>query len=102
LITGSETSRREFGQSSARAENDAAKLFGGDLMENFLLGLGRVAGLAGAAIFVVAIAARFLGVYWLGGFQVGTIFQAAVAAMVFGCFCLLMVLAGPAGARNKP
>lgn len=69
-------------------------------MESLLLTFGRVAGLAGAVVFVLAIAARLLGVFWLGGFQVGTLLQAAIAAMVFGCFSLLMALAGRMGVRG--
>lgn len=69
-------------------------------MEKLLLTFGRVAGLAGAAVFVLAIATRLLGVFWLGGFQVGTLFQAAIAAMVFGCFSLLLALVGRIGERG--
>lgn len=61
-------------------------------MDQLLLTLGRIAGLAGAAVFVFAVAARLFGAYWLGGFQVGTLLQAAIAAMVFGCFSLLLAL----------
>lgn len=66
-------------------------------METLLLTIGRIAGLAGAAVFVFAIAARLLGVFWVAGFQVGTLMQASVAAMVLGCFSLLMALAGRIG-----
>lgn len=69
-------------------------------MENLLLSFGRIAGLAGAAVFALAIVARLFGVFWLGGFQVGTLLQAAIAAMVFGCFSLLLALAGRAGERR--
>ena len=63
-------------------------------METLLLTLGRISGLAGAAVFVFAIAARLFGVFWVAGFQVGTLMQASVAAMVLGCFSLLLALAG--------
>ncbi|MFO1221425.1 MAG: hypothetical protein U1E89_23955 [Burkholderiaceae bacterium] len=69
-------------------------------METLLLTLGRISGLAGAAVFAAAIAMRLAGVYWIGGFQVGTMLQASVAAMVLGCFCLLMALAGRIGDRG--
>ena len=49
-------------------------------------------GLAGAALCIVSIAARVGGVFWIGGFQAGTLLLAGVAAMVFGCFCFLAVL----------
>lgn len=66
-------------------------------MENLLLTFGRIAGLAGALVFVVAIGARLFGVFWLGGFQVGTLLQAAIAVMVFACFSLLLALTGRNG-----
>jgi multisubunit Na+/H+ antiporter MnhB subunit len=69
-------------------------------MENLLLNFGRVAGFAGAAVFAVAIVARLLGIYWLGGSQVGTLLQAAIAAMVFGCFSLLTALVGRADSKG--
>lgn len=70
-------------------------------MDKMLLNIGRAAGLAGAAVFAFAIAARLLGVFWLGGFQVGTLMQAGVAAMVLGCFSLLLVLAGRTGPNAR-
>lgn len=70
-------------------------------MDNLLLNIGRVAGLVGAAAFAIAIVARLLGVFWLAGFQVGTLMQAGVAAMVLGCFSLLLVLAGRGGQKVR-
>jgi hypothetical protein len=70
-------------------------------VETLLITVGRVAGLAGAAAFVVAIVARLFGVFWFGGFQVGTLLQAAIAAMVLGCFSLLMALVGRVGAGSR-
>ncbi len=70
-------------------------------MDTLLLTLGRLAGLAGVVVFAVAIAARLMGVYWLAGFQVGTMLQAAVAALVLGCFFLLLALVGRAGAGKS-
>jgi hypothetical protein len=66
-------------------------------MDTLLLTLGRLAGLAGAVIFIVAVGARLMGVYWLAGFQAGTMLLAAVAVMVLGCFLLLLALVGRAG-----
>lgn len=70
-------------------------------METLLLIFGRGAGLVGAAVFALAIVARLFGVFWLGGFQVGSLLQGAIAAMVFGCFSLLMALAGRIGAKGS-
>ena len=54
--------------------------------------LGWIAGVVGAMLCVVGAAFRLGGAYWVGGFQSGTLLQAGTAAMVFGCFCLLVVL----------
>jgi hypothetical protein len=61
-------------------------------MDNAVLWIGRLGGLVGVFVSVVAVATRMTGSYWLGGFQVGTLFLAGIAAMVFGCFCFLAVL----------
>lgn len=57
-----------------------------------LVKLGWIAGVVGAMLCVVGAAFRLGGAYWVGGFQSGTLLQAGTAAMVFGCFCLLVVL----------
>lgn len=54
--------------------------------------VGWVAGLFGVALSATSVVARLIGAYWLGGFQSGTLLQAGIAAMVFGCFCFLAVL----------
>ncbi|MDI6746533.1 MAG: hypothetical protein QMD17_05255 [Rhodocyclaceae bacterium] len=59
---------------------------------NLLLWLGRIAGVAGALLCIVSVAFRLRGEYWIGGFQAGTLLQAGSAAMIFGCFCLLVWL----------
>ncbi|HEY2817906.1 MAG TPA: hypothetical protein VGK44_12345 [Casimicrobiaceae bacterium] len=66
-------------------------------MNEMLLLLGRIAGIAGALLCVGAIAIRAAGQYWLGGFQVGTLLLAGSAAMVGGCLCFLWVIAGRLG-----
>lgn len=60
---------------------------------DIVLKLGWIAGIAGVLLCIAGVASRLSGAYWLGGFQVGTLLQAGTAAMVFGCFCLLAVLA---------
>lgn len=57
-----------------------------------LLKLGWIAGIGGMLLCAAGVAFRVGGAYWVGGFQVGTLLQAGIAAMVFGCFCLLAVL----------
>lgn len=60
---------------------------------NALHKLGWAAGLAGVALTAISVVSRFVGAYWIGGFQTGTLFSAGTTAMVFGCFCFLAVLA---------
>lgn len=57
-----------------------------------LLTIGRLAGVAGLLLCIVAFGVRLTGVYFLGGFQLGTLLLAGIAAMIAGCFCLLLVL----------
>ncbi|EXI89272.1 MAG: hypothetical protein AW11_01595 [Candidatus Accumulibacter regalis] len=59
-------------------------------MDALLLLLGRVVGFAGLLLCVVAAVARLLGNYWLAGIQLGTLMQAGIAAVVIGCFLLLV------------
>lgn len=59
---------------------------------NILLRLGQLAGVCGALLGIIGAAFRLSGNYYVSVFQVGTIFQASIAVMVFGCLCLLAVL----------
>jgi len=68
-------------------------------MQELLVWIGRLAGVAGVALCVVAVVARLVGAYWLGGFQVGTLLQVGVAAMVLGCLGYLAALTERFGAR---
>jgi hypothetical protein len=65
----------------------------GARMENLLLWIGRLGGIAGIAITVIAVVARLQGTYMLGGFQIGTLLQAGIAAMVAGCLGYTAALA---------
>lgn len=58
-------------------------------MSNLLLWVGRLAGLAGIALCLVAVGARLGGAFWLGNFQVGTLINGGIAAMVAGCLAFL-------------
>ena len=58
-------------------------------MNDLLLWVGRAAGAAGAIACIISAAVRLGGAYYLGNFQLGTLLQAGIAAMTFGCFCLL-------------
>ena len=59
---------------------------------DILLKIGRIAGVSGVLLCIVGATARLGGAFWIGGFQTGTLLQGGIAAMVFGCFCLLVVL----------
>jgi len=58
-----------------------------------LLWIGRLAGLSGVLLTVVAFGSRAAGNFFLGGFQVGTILQAGIAAMLLGCLSYMANLA---------
>ena len=62
-------------------------------MDGILIVIGRVSGLVGFILCAAAAFARVKGFYWLGGYQVGTLLLAGVAALIFGAFCLLWVVA---------
>jgi len=61
-------------------------------MDNLLLSIGRAVGVVGVLLCGLAVFARFAGYYLLGGFQVGTLLQAGMAAMILACLCFLFVL----------
>jgi hypothetical protein len=61
-------------------------------MDTLLLWVGRLAGLGGVLVCVWAIYNRIGGSFNAGGFQVGTLLQAGMAAILVGCLCLLVVL----------
>jgi hypothetical protein len=61
-------------------------------MKTVLLWLGRLAGFAGVAVFVLSLALRVGGTFMLAGFPVGTLFQAGVGAMVLACLVYLVRL----------
>lgn len=53
----------------------------------------RIAGLLGVAVIAFAVIARAAGAFWLGGFQIGTVLQAGIAATLIGCLAYLAALA---------
>ncbi|WP_434513889.1 hypothetical protein AB6Q56_15050 [Dechloromonas sp. ARDL1] len=65
-------------------------------MPNTLRSLGTLAGIAGLLICLFAGALRLAGQHWLMGFETITLLQIGIGGMVFGCFCLLLVLTGRA------
>lgn len=67
-------------------------------MNNLMLLIGRVAGVGGVLLCAVAAMLRLSGIFWFGGFQLGTLLQIGMAAMIAGCLCFLAVLTE----RSKP
>lgn len=61
-------------------------------MEKMLQLLGILAGIGGALLAAVAGAMRLAGNHLVGRFEALTLLQGGMAAMVFACFCLLLVL----------
>ena len=61
-------------------------------MEILLLWAGRLAGLAGVLLSAWAVYSRLTGSYFVGGFQIGTLLQAAITALLLACLCFLVVL----------
>jgi hypothetical protein len=61
-------------------------------MENMLVMLGRLAGIAGVVLCLVAGIARILGQFYLAGFSVSSLLQAGMGGLLIGCFALLLAL----------
>ena len=61
-------------------------------MDALLLGLGRVAGIAGVALCIISGAMRMLGRHWIAGFEALTLLQVGIAGMTLGCLCFLALL----------
>jgi hypothetical protein len=61
-------------------------------MNNALLTLGRLAGIAGLLLCLGSGFARVAGYYWIGKFETLTVLQVGTTGMVLGCFLLLFAL----------
>jgi hypothetical protein len=61
-------------------------------MDNLLVMLGRVAGIAGVVICLVAGFARTVGHFYLAGFSVTALMQAGMGGLMIGCFLLLLAM----------
>jgi hypothetical protein len=57
-----------------------------------LLWIGRGLGILGMLVCGAAVIMRLAGQYFVGTYQLGTLFLSGTAAMIGGCFCLLWVL----------
>jgi len=62
-------------------------------METLLLWGGRLAGLAGILIVLLAGITRVRGLYHLGNFQAGTLLLVGIALMMAACLAYLSIIA---------
>ena len=63
-------------------------------MEKLLQLLGTLAGLGGFLLTAYAAIMRLSGNHLAGRFEAVTLMQGGMAAMIFACLCLLLVLVG--------
>jgi hypothetical protein len=61
-------------------------------MGTVLLWVGRLAGIGGVLLCLMAGALRFRSVYNFAGFQIGTLLLAGIAAMLVGCLAYLALM----------
>jgi hypothetical protein len=62
-------------------------------MTRLLMWVGRLCGLLGVALLLLAIGFRAGGQWHLGSLSVGSVLQGAVAVMVVGCLAYVAALA---------
>ena len=62
-------------------------------MNTVLRWMGRAAAVAGIVLCGVSVVLRASGAFFVGGLQVGTLFQAGMAAMIVGCLAYVALLA---------
>ena len=53
-------------------------------MSKVLILIGRFAGILGVILGAASVAARAIGMFYIGTLQVGTLLQASIASMVLG------------------
>ncbi|WP_374691348.1 hypothetical protein [Accumulibacter sp.] len=70
-------------------------------MEALLLLVGRAIGGSGLLLCIVVVATRLAGKHYLAGFELLTLLQGGIAALVAGCFMLLLALDGRGRAGGK-
>jgi hypothetical protein len=67
-------------------------------MNKLLLWTGRTAGVVGVLVCGGSVVLRAAGNFYVGGYQVGTMLQAGMAALLVGCLAYVAALAeGGAG-----
>ena len=61
-------------------------------MRTLLVWIARLAGVLGIATIAVAFGVRLAGAHWLGSFQIGTILQVGMAAVLVACLAYVAIL----------
>jgi hypothetical protein len=61
-------------------------------MDKLMIPVGRLVGSIGMLVVLLAVAARALGHFWIGGLQTGTILLGGIGAIGIGSFLLLFAL----------
>lgn len=64
------------------------------MLKNFALA-GRISGILGVLVCLVAGLSRVAGMYYVVGFQSTTLFNVGIGLMVFACMVRLEVLSDP-------
>ena len=64
-------------------------------MSKVLILIGRFAGILGVILGAASVAARAMGVFYIGTLQIGTLLQASIAAMVLGALAYAAAVAEP-------
>ena len=62
-------------------------------MSNLLILIGRLAGILGVVLGAASVAARAMGMFFIGTLQVGTLLQASIASMVLGALAYAAAVA---------
>ena len=62
-------------------------------MSNLLILIGRLAGILGVILGAASVAARAMGIFFIGTLQVGTLLQASIASMVLGALAYAAAVA---------
>ncbi|HZQ59836.1 MAG TPA: hypothetical protein VFC24_00725 [Casimicrobiaceae bacterium] len=70
-------------------------------MNMLLLWVGRLAGIAGILVILIAVAMRARGLYAVGSYQAGTLLLVGIALMVLGCLAYLTIIAERATGASR-
>lgn len=69
-------------------------------LQDLLIWIGRITGVLGVLMTVVAVGARLTGTFHVGGFEAGTLMQAGMAVMLVACVSYLALI--PRILRSRP